>query len=146
MPKSYGRNERIAASIQREAAHVISTEIKDPRVSLATVTEVNVSPDLRNATIYVSFMSDDEAKVKEAMQVLNKAAGFMRSTLASRLKMRYTPNITFEYDSLVKESMKLDALIAKGLGPKEERTMAEADTDTDADVDVDSDAEDSAKN
>lgn len=116
MPKSYGRNERIAASLRREAAHIISSEIKDPRVSLATVTEVNVSPDLRNATIYVSFLSDDEQKVSEAVQVLNKANGFVRSRLAARLKMRYMPAIHFEFDSLITKSMHLDALIAKGLG------------------------------
>lgn len=117
MPKTYGRNERIAASLRREAARIISGEIKDPRVSLATITEVKVSPDLRNAVFYVSFMNDDDAAVKEAMTVLSKAAGFVRSTLASRLKMRYMPNIHFEYDALVRESMKIDALIAKGLGP-----------------------------
>ena len=125
MPKSYGRNERIAASLRREAARILSTEIKDPRVSLATVTEVNVAPDLRNATIFVSFIDDDETKVKEAMQVLDKASGFVRSTMASRLKMRYMPNIKFEFDSLVKESMKLDALIAKGLGSSEEQLNLE---------------------
>lgn len=119
MPKSYGRNERIAASLRREAAQIISNEIKDPRVNMATVTEVNVAPDLRNATIYVSFMDDDDAKVEEAIKVLNRATGFIRTTIASRLKMRYMPNLTFEFDSLVKESMRLDALIAKGLGPKE---------------------------
>lgn len=120
MPKSYGRNERIAASLRREAAQVLSTEIKDPRVKLATVTEVDVSPDLRNATIFVSFLDDDETKIKEAMQALAKAAGFVRTTLANRLKMRYMPNITFEYDHLVREGMRIDALIAKGLGPKDE--------------------------
>ena len=125
MPKSYGRNERIAASLRREAARILSTEIKDPRVSLATVTEVNVAPDLRNATIFVSFIDDDETKVKEAMQVLDKASGFVRSTMASRLKMRYMPNIKFEFDSLVKESMKLDALIAKGLGSSDEQLNLE---------------------
>ena len=105
MPKSYGRNERIAAELRREAAQILSAEIKDPRVNLATVTEVNVAPDLRNATIFVSFLVDDEAKVKEAMSALNKAAGFVRSTLASRL----------------------DALIAKGLGQKRtEGTLADA--------------------
>lgn len=139
MPKSYGRNERIAAELRREAAHILSAEIKDPRVNLATVTEVNVAPDLRNATIFVSFLVDDEAKVKEAMKALNKAAGFVRSTLAGRIKLRYMPNIHFEYDRLVKDSMRLDALIAKGLGQKRtEGTLADRTEGTLADV-VDAD-------
>ncbi|WP_317383558.1 30S ribosome-binding factor RbfA [Anaerobiospirillum succiniciproducens] len=143
MPKSYGRNERIAASLRREAARILASEIKDPRVKLATVTEVNVAPDLRNATIFVSFLDDDETTVKEAMQVLNKAAGFVRSTMAARLKMRYMPNIEFEFDSLVKDSMKLDALIAKGLGPKdEEARMSDVDYDDKYDNEYEEDYED----
>ena len=144
MPKSYGRNERIAASLRREAARILASEIKDPRVKLATVTEVNVAPDLRNATIFVSFLDDDETTVKEAMQVLNKASGFVRSTMAARLKMRYMPNIEFEFDSLVKDSMKLDALIAKGLGPKDdEARMSDVDYDNEDDYE---DERDSDKN
>ena len=140
MPKSYGRNERIGASILREVAQVLAKDIKDPRVSLATVTEVSVSPDLRNATIYVSFLNDNDEQVKEAMKALDKAKGFVRSTLAARLKMRYMPNIHFRFDSLIKESMRLDALIAKGLS-KEDRPMSPV---ADADADGAADAADAA--
>lgn len=115
MPKSYGRSERVAASIRREAADILLNGIKDPRVRLATVTEVNVSQDLRNARIYVSFLTEDDNEIKNAMAGLNSATGFVRSELAKRLKLRYMPNIEFKFDSLLKESMKLDALIAKGL-------------------------------
>lgn len=113
--KSFGRQERVAASIRREAADIINNEVKDPRVKFATVTEVNVSPDLKNARIYVSFLTDDEKVVTEAMQALQKAKGFVRSQLAAHLKMRYMPEIHFIFDALLSESMRLDALIAKGL-------------------------------
>ena len=53
MAKSYGRNERVAAAIRREIADILQHELKDPRVKNATVTEVDVSPDLRNARIYI---------------------------------------------------------------------------------------------
>ena len=70
MPKSYGRKNRrfLAASLRREAARNPS-EIKYSASQLATVTEAYVAPDLRNATIFVSFLDDDETTVKEAMQV-----------------------------------------------------------------------------
>ena len=58
MPRSYGRNERVAAAVLREIADVLQHELKDPRVKNATVTEVDVSPDLRNARVYISFLSD----------------------------------------------------------------------------------------
>ena len=119
MPKSFGRNERVASSILRETADILHNHIKDPRVKSATVTEVSVNSDLRDARIFVSFLTDDEKIVKEAMEGLNKAKGFVRSELASRLKLRYMPEIHFVFDSLLSESMKLDALIAKGLHSKD---------------------------
>lgn len=116
MPKSYGRNERIAAAILREVSHVLARDIKDPRVSLATVTEVKVTPDLRTATIYVSFLNDSDKQVKDAIKALQNAKGYVRTLLATRLKLRYMPAINFCFDSLIRDSMRLDALIAQGLG------------------------------
>lgn len=115
MPRSYGRNERVAAAVLREIADVLQHELKDPRVKNATVTEVDVSPDLRNARVYISFLSDKQDEIYEAMKGLNNSKGFIRSTLATRLNLRYMPNLEFKYDSLIKESMKLDELIRKGL-------------------------------
>ena len=107
MPRSYGRNERVAAAVRRELADVLQNELHDPRVKNATITEVDVSPDLRNARVYISFLTD--------MKGLKIAKGFLRSQLASRLNLRYMPDLDLRYDSLLTESMKLDALIAKGL-------------------------------
>ena len=115
MPRSYGRNERVAAAVLREIADVLQHELKDPRVKNATVTEVDVSPDLRNARVYISFLSDKQDEIDEAMKGLNNSKGFIRSTLAARLNLRYMPNLEFKYDSLINESMKLDELIRKGL-------------------------------
>lgn len=126
MPKQYGRNERVAALMLQETAKILQQELKDPRVRQATVTEVSVSPDLRNAKIYVSTLAGGESSANEMLSGLQSAAGFIRSTLASRLKLRYMPQLTFEYDKLPAEAMKLDALIAKGLSSSE-GTMADAD-------------------
>lgn len=113
--KSYGRNERVAAAVRRELADVLQNELKDPRVKNATITEVDVSPDLRNARVYISFLTDDEEEIKSAMTGLKSAKGFLRSQLAARLNLRYMPQLDLRYDSLVTESMKFDALIRKGL-------------------------------
>ena len=115
MPRSYGRNERLASAIRREISLILQHEIKDPRVSKATVTEVNVSPDLRNARIYISFLTDSEDEIKAAMQGLKSAKGYLRSTLAQRLNLRYMPDLDLRYDKLLTDSMHLDALIARGL-------------------------------
>ena len=115
MPKAYGRKDRVAALMLQETAQLLQQEIKDPRVKMVTVTEVSVSPDLKNAKIFVSFLTDKQDEIEEALVGLNSAAGFIRSTLAKRLKLRYMPQISFAYDSLQTEAMRLDALIAKGL-------------------------------
>lgn len=146
MAKSYGRNERIASSLLREASRILATEIKDPRIQMATVTEVRVAPDLRNATIFVSFIDDSEDKVSEAMQVLEKARGYIRSTMAARLKMRYMPKITFSFDTLIKESMRIDALIAKGLGDSDEPGLRVDEDYDDPDYDNDQEDDDSISN
>ena len=86
MPKSYGRNERIAASLRREAARILASEINISRVKLATVTEVNVAPDL--LCYHLRLLDDDETTVKEAMQVLNKAAACVQPWQHA-LKMLY---------------------------------------------------------
>ncbi|MCR5535964.1 MAG: 30S ribosome-binding factor RbfA [Succinivibrio sp.] len=126
MPRSFGRNQRVASAILREIAEILQHELKDPRVRQATVTEVDVSPDLRNARVYISFLTDDEQEVKSCMQGLESAKGYLRSTLASRLKLRYMPTLDLRYDALLKESMHLDALIAKGLG-ESTRTLADSE-------------------
>ena len=113
--KSSGRNERVAAAIRREAAQLLQQEIKDPRLTGATVTEVEVSGDLRNARIFVSFLRDDEEFRARALEGLKSITGFMRAQLASRLKLRYIPELTLCLDTLVSDSMHLDALIQKGL-------------------------------
>ena len=82
MPRSYGRNERVAAAILREIADVLHNELKDPRVKNATVTEVKVTSDLRNARIYISFLTDSQEEIDKAMEGLNSSKGFIRSTLA----------------------------------------------------------------
>ncbi len=116
MPKkSYGRNERVASEIARELAVLLQQEVKDPRVKKATITEVNVSPDLKNARVYISFLTDNKEEIAEAMDGLKSAQGFLRSQLASRMKLRYTPALDLRYDSLQTDAMKLDALIKKGL-------------------------------
>lgn len=129
MPKQYGRNERVAALMLQETAKILQQELKDPRVRQATVTEVSVSPDLRNAKIYVSTLAGGEGSAEELIAGLDRASGFIRSTLASRLKLRYMPQISFEFDKLQTEAMKLDALIAKGLSSSSEGTIADAEDD-----------------
>ena len=93
MPRSYGRNERVAAAVRRELADVLQHELKDPRVKNATITEVDVSPDLRNARVYISFLTDKQDEIKAAMQSVKNAKGYIRTQHASRLNLHYMNNL-----------------------------------------------------
>lgn len=111
------RSRRVAEEIKKEIAQIIRDGIKDPRVrGLLTVTNVEVSDDIRYAKIFVSYFGEDEGK-DEAIKVLTKASGFIRSELAGRLRLRYTPELTFKFDESIAYGAKISELIRKTVEP-----------------------------
>ena len=92
------RIHRVADQIKKEISQVIREELKDPRVStLTSVTGVGVTKDLRSARVYVSIYGDPEQQ-ELTIGVLNRAAGFFRSEIGKRVRLRYTPEISFHLD------------------------------------------------
>lgn len=111
-----GRDLRVGDFIRDELAAIIQREMRDPRVGMVSVNEVRVARDLSHADVYVSSLqAGDEASRAALLQVLNKAAGFLRSALAKRHRMRTTPALRFRYDTLVEEGPRLEALIEKAV-------------------------------
>jgi len=104
----------VADQIQRELAELIRFEVKDPRVpESVTVAGVDVNRDLSHAKVYVSMLeleSDIEAKT-EAIDGLNKAAGFLRKQLSRKMRLRSVPALHFLYDEVQESANKLSALI-----------------------------------
>ncbi|WP_269914407.1 ribosome-binding factor A [Acinetobacter sp. HY1485] len=99
------RLKRMADTVQKELSEMIRQELKDPRLGgFVTISSVKVSPDLGYADVYVTVMgrelTDDqnEESHKETLDVLNKAAGFLRQELSRRIKTRVTPRLRFHYD------------------------------------------------
>ncbi len=119
MPKEFSRTKRVASQIQRELAQLIQFEVKDPRVGLVTVSGIELSRDLSYAKVYVTVFTVD-GNVEEALEGLNKAAGFLRRELGKRLSIRVTPQLKFLYDASVEHGANLSALIDKAIaGDKE---------------------------
>ena len=111
MPRDYPRTRRIAEQIQRELADVIRLELKDPRVAaLVTITDVEVSPDQSHAKVFFTLLGDSK-KIVETAEGLKRAAGFLRTQLAQRVKLRTVPQLEFKYDSSVERGVKLSRLI-----------------------------------
>ena len=116
MPKEYSRSERVADFIKREVALLLQRELRDPRVSNANVNAVVVSRDMSTAKIYVTFFDKETAEeAKQAVEVLNGAAGFIRTQVASQHSMRSTPKLRFYFDNSVRQGEHLSNLIDRAI-------------------------------
>ncbi|TQV74837.1 30S ribosome-binding factor RbfA [Aliikangiella marina] len=115
MAREFNRTDRVAEQLQREVAQIIQMEVKDPRLGMVTVSGVDISRDLYYATAYVTFLGIEETEknLKQALDVLNQASGFIRSLIGKRMKMRVIPQLKFEYDKSIAHGSELSALIQK---------------------------------
>ncbi|MDH3437061.1 MAG: 30S ribosome-binding factor RbfA [Betaproteobacteria bacterium] len=121
MPKDFPRSRRIAEQVQRELSEIIRLELKDPRVGMITLTDVEVTPDTAYAKVYYTLMGDT-ARVEETARALVHAAGFLRSELAQRMKLRVIPQLLFKYDASVEHGMRLSQLIDAAVADDEKRS------------------------
>jgi len=110
MPRDFPRSRRIAGQVQRELSDVIRLELKDPRVGMITLTDVEVTPDNAHARVYFTLLGE-ASRIDEATAGLQHAAGYLRSQLAHRLKLRVVPQLHFEYDASVERGIRVSQLI-----------------------------------
>ena len=103
------RMRRVNESV-KEVLGVALPELKDPRIGFVTITGVETSPDLRHATVFVSVLGGEKAREK-SLQGLAAAHGTLQSRLARELRMKRTPQLTFEYDPTVERGVRMTKLI-----------------------------------
>ena len=111
MPSKQFRVDRLAGEIQREVDDILLKRVRDPRVKGITITGVDVTGDLQQATIYYSLLSDLASDGEKAKAGLDKATGLIRSELGSRLNIFKTPAIKFERDKSIAYGSRIDQLI-----------------------------------
>ncbi len=92
------RLEKLQELIKQEMSKMLLKELKDPRIGFVTVTDVEMTGDLREAKIYVSVMGGEE-QVKSSLEGLNSALGFVRREIGQRIRLRFTPEISFALDT-----------------------------------------------
>jgi ribosome-binding factor A len=102
------RPARVADSIKEEIANLLLRKIKDPRIGLATITSVTVTPDLRLARV---FFSCAQPQSEEVAAGLNSSKGFIRSHLARELGLRYVPELDFRYDQSVERQLEMERIL-----------------------------------
>lgn len=106
-----GRGVRVADQIQRDLAEIIAYELKDPRVGMITITEVQVTPDYAHAKVFFTSLVDNDEAVKNTLAGLRAANGFIRGQLGRRLTIHTTPDVHFVYDTSTSRGMQLSKLI-----------------------------------
>ena len=110
MPKEFSRSQRVAEQVRRELAELIRLELKDPRVGMISITEVQVTPDYAHAKVYFSSMSGEEG-LAEVMAGLQRSSGFLRRELGKRIRIHTLPQLHFEYDKSIEQGARLTRLI-----------------------------------
>jgi ribosome-binding factor A len=106
-----GRGIRVADQIQRDLAEIIAFELKDPRVGMITITEVQVTPDYAHAKVFFTTLVDNPEAVQNTLSGLHKASGFIRGQLGRRLTIHTIPELHFVHDTSTSRGMELSKLI-----------------------------------
>jgi len=110
------RQKQIGNLVQKELGDLLEKKVSDPRLDFVTITAVEVSPNLRQAHIYVSTLGNQQ----EAMEGFNHAASFLRRELASRLALRYVPELIFHLDTSLQRGERIFQLLEEIEGTQEE--------------------------
>ncbi len=139
MAREYARTDRVGQQIQKEIAVILMREIKDPRLSMTTVSAVEVTRDLAYAKVFVTFFNDNADEIKASLEVLAEAEGYIRSLLGKRLRARIMPHLRFVYDSSMAEGVRMSALVDRAVAS--DKNDESPSDDESADINQDTDSE-----
>jgi ribosome-binding factor A len=104
------RMRRVNEVIREVLGSAIATEVKDPRIGFVTVTDVDTSPDLRAARVFVSVLGTDEER-EETLAGLASAHGFLQGRINAELRLKRTPALSFHYDETVERGIRVSELL-----------------------------------
>lgn len=116
MAREYQRTERVADFLREELAKLIQFEMRDPRVAMVSITDVEVSKDLAHAKVFFTAMGKDSAEEAQGISdALNKAAGFLRRQLSKESTLRTVPALRFQFDASVGRGRYMEDLIERAV-------------------------------
>ncbi|MBU1627057.1 30S ribosome-binding factor RbfA [bacterium] len=108
--RSYKRSVRVAELLKMKISEIMIRKVNDPRLSSITITNVELTDDLRYAKIYFSVLGSEEEE-RRSLQGLQKATKYIKSILGEELELRYVPDLRFEIDKFYKQSIKIVDLL-----------------------------------
>lgn len=106
------RLARIREQLKAEVADIIRRQLRDPRLGFVTITDAEISADLRHARVFFSVLGNEQA-VADTTEALTSAAGFIRGEFGHRVTLKFTPEITFHYDATVHRAARIEELFAE---------------------------------
>lgn len=106
------RTIRVAEQMKKEIAAIVEQDIKDPRIGFITITNVEISNDLRHAKVFFSSLEKEEQQ-KKSLAGLENAKGFIRKEIASRMQLRYAPEIVFRIDNSIEHGVKISQILSE---------------------------------
>ena len=104
------RAERVGEQMKQEIMDIVNNKVKDPRIGFLTITEVQLTNDLYIATIYLTVLGNDK-QIDDTFKGLEKAKGFIKSEIGSRMRLRNVPDLKFEYDESIDYGNKIEKMI-----------------------------------
>ena len=112
MSREFSRADRVAQELQKEVAIILQREVKDPRIGMVTVSDVEVTKDLSYAKVFVTFLFDHgDAAIEQGMKALEKASPYIRTLLGKAMRLRIVPELRFMYDRSLVEGMRMSNLV-----------------------------------
>lgn len=122
MSREFKRSDRVAQELKKEVAVILQREVKDPRIGMVTVSDVEVSRDLAYAKIFVTFLFDnDQEAINQGMKGLEKASPYIRSLVGKAMRLRIVPELRFIYDESLVEGMRMSNLVSNVIRKDEEK-------------------------
>ncbi len=101
------RSKKVQGQLRKEISMILQEDLKDPRIGFVTVTRIDLTGDLRHARVYFSVLGDEKSQ-QSTVDGIQSAAGYIRKLIGERLKLRYTPELTFKIDKSIEYSMNLE--------------------------------------
>ncbi|EGR09316.1 ribosome-binding factor A [Vibrio cholerae HE48] len=130
MPKEFSRTQRVAQQLQKELAMILQREVRDSRLGMVTISDVEVSRDLAYAKVFVTFLCIDEQTPESCLAALREHEVQIRMMLGKQIRLRLTPEIRFYYDNTLVEGMRMSNLVTEVIN-SDKRRKHEAGRDED---------------
>ncbi|MCF7504926.1 MULTISPECIES: 30S ribosome-binding factor RbfA [Vibrio] len=129
MSKEFSRTQRVSQQLQKELAFILQREVRDSRIGMVTISDVEVSRDLAYAKVFVTFLCIGEQTPESCLAALKEHEVPVRMALGKRIRHRLTPEVRFTYDNTLVEGMRMSNLVSEVLSDDKRKQEEAGRTD-----------------